>query len=83
MTKGFDSSCIMPSFLGALSVWLVIEGTIIIIVPLVTSFQLDVLSLLAPIVDPATCFSVADDVTQVFCHPDHAFGRAPPVEGDC
>jgi hypothetical protein len=58
--KGFDSSYITTSFRGALSVRLVIEGTIEIIVPLIVSFLLNALSLLAPVFDPS-----ADDVMQV------------------
>jgi hypothetical protein len=41
------------------------EGTIIVIVPLITSFLLNALMLLAPIVNPVTCISAADDVAQV------------------
>jgi hypothetical protein len=52
MGKGFNSSWVAPSFRGALSVRLVIEGTIIVIVPLIMSFLLNVLMLLAPVVNP-------------------------------
>jgi hypothetical protein len=52
MGKDFNSSWVAPSFRGVLSVRLVIEGTIIVIVPLITSFLLNVLMLLAPVVNP-------------------------------
>jgi hypothetical protein len=55
----------VPSFRGALSVRLVIEGTIIVIVPLISSFLLNALTLLVPVVNPVTCISTADDVTQI------------------
>jgi hypothetical protein len=42
---------------------LVIEGTIIVIVPLITSFLLNALMLLAPVVNLIACISVVDD-----CH---------------
>jgi hypothetical protein len=48
---------------------LVIVGTIVVIVPLLTSFALDVVSLLAPIFDLAACISIAYDITQVFFVP--------------
>jgi hypothetical protein len=54
-----------PSFRGVLSLRLVIEGTIIIIVPLVTSFLFGAVSFLALIFDPARGISTADDVMQV------------------
>jgi hypothetical protein len=57
--KGFDSSWV------ALSVRLVIERIIIIIVPLITSFQIKALLLLVLVIDPAMCISVTDDVAQV------------------
>jgi hypothetical protein len=60
--KGFDSSCIMPSFEGALSLRLVLEGTIITIVSLIALFLLNALSLLAPVFYPAMCISAVDDV---------------------
>jgi hypothetical protein len=44
---------------------LVIEATIIIIVPIITSFQHNALSLLAPVVDPTACISATDEVVQV------------------
>jgi hypothetical protein len=50
---------------GALSVRLVIEGTIIVIVPLITSFLLNALTLLAPVVNPIVCISTTDDVAQI------------------
>jgi hypothetical protein len=43
----------------------VIEGTIIIVVPLIMSFLLNALTLLVSVVDPAMCISAVDDVTQV------------------
>jgi hypothetical protein len=65
MGKSFDSSWIMPSFRGVLSVRLVIVRTIIIIVPLVVSFLLHALLLLASIFDPAMRICAVDDVAQV------------------
>jgi hypothetical protein len=65
MGKGFNSSWIVPSFGGALSMRLVIEGTIIIIVPLVTSFLLDALTLLVLVVNPVVCIYVTDDIAHV------------------
>jgi hypothetical protein len=44
---------------------LVIEGTIIVIVPLITSLLLNALMLLAPDVNPIACISATDDVTQI------------------
>jgi hypothetical protein len=55
----------VPSFRGALSVRLVIEGTTIVIVPLITSFLLNTLTLLAPDVNWVTCIFVVDDVAQI------------------
>jgi hypothetical protein len=63
--KSFDSSFIVRSFRRALSERLVVEGTIIIIIPLVVSFMFNALSLLAPIFNLVVCISVANDVTQV------------------
>jgi hypothetical protein len=69
MGKSFDSSWVVPSFRGALSVRLVIEGTIIVIVPLITSFLLNMFMLLAPIVNPVVCIITMDDVTQILVIP--------------
>jgi hypothetical protein len=69
MGKGFDSSHIMPSFKRTLLVRLVIEGMIIIIAPLVVPLLLDVLWILAPVFDPATCIFAADDIVQVLIIP--------------
>jgi hypothetical protein len=55
----------VPSFRGALSVRLVVEGTIIVIVPLITSFMLNALTLLALVVNLVTCISATDDIVQV------------------
>jgi hypothetical protein len=63
--KGLDSLWVVPDIQGALSVRLVIGRTIIIIVPLIMSLLLIALRLLAPVIDPATCISTADDVAQV------------------
>jgi hypothetical protein len=63
--KGFNTFCITPSFWGALLVRLVIEGTIIIVVHLITLLLINVLLILAPIFDPAACISVVDDITHV------------------
>jgi hypothetical protein len=63
--KGFDSSWVASSFRGTISVRLVIEGTIVVIVPLITLLLLNALTPLAPVVNHAMCISTADDVTQV------------------
>jgi hypothetical protein len=65
MGKSFDSSFIASIFGGTLSVRLVIEGTIIIIVPFVASFLFDVTSLLAPFFNSDVCISAVNNVTQV------------------
>jgi hypothetical protein len=59
----------MPSLEGALSVRLVIEGTIVIIVPFIASFLLDAFSLLEAVFDSITCISVADNIMQVLVIP--------------
>jgi hypothetical protein len=48
-----------------LSIRLVVEGIIIVIVPLITSFLLNALMLLAPVVNPVISISAADDIAQV------------------
>jgi hypothetical protein len=65
VVKGLDSSWVAPSFRRVLLVRLVIEGTIIVIVPIIMSLLLDALKLLALVVNPATCISTVDDVAQV------------------
>jgi hypothetical protein len=65
MGESFDSSWVAPSFRGVLSVRLVVEGTIIVIVPLITSFLINALTLLTAVVNPVTCISTADDVVQI------------------
>jgi hypothetical protein len=64
MGKGFDS-WIVSSFRRALSVRLIIIGTIVIIVPLIMSLLLKALTLLALVFDPTACISAADDVVQI------------------
>jgi hypothetical protein len=64
MEKCFDSS-IAPSFKGALSVRLVVEGVIIIMIPLVVLFLFGTVSFLVPVFDPATGISIADHIAQV------------------
>jgi hypothetical protein len=49
---------------------LVVEGTIIFIVPLIAPLLLNALSLLAPVFDPAACISAMDDVAQVSVIPN-------------
>jgi hypothetical protein len=44
---------------------LVIEGTIIVIVSLITSFLVNALMLLALVVNPIVCISAADDVAEI------------------
>jgi hypothetical protein len=65
MGKGFDPSFLTPSFRGALSVRLVIEGAIIIIVHLIVSFLFNTVSFLVATFDPDAGISVPDDVAQV------------------
>jgi hypothetical protein len=65
MGKGFDSSCITPSFREAFSVRLVGERTIVILVPFIASLLLNALSLLASVFYPSVCISAADDIVQV------------------
>jgi hypothetical protein len=67
--KDFDSSFIAPSFRGALSMRLVVEGAIIIIVPLIVSFLFGMVSFLASAFDLVMGISVADDVVQVMVIP--------------
>jgi hypothetical protein len=55
----------VPSFRGALAVGLVIEGTIIVMVPLITLFLLNTLMLLGPVVNQVACISSTDDVAQI------------------
>jgi hypothetical protein len=55
----------MPSFRGTLSVRLILEGTIIIVAPLVIPLLLDALWILALVFDLATCIFAADDIVQV------------------
>jgi hypothetical protein len=61
--RGFDSSWIASAFGRALSVRLIIIGTIVVIVPLVTLLLFKALALLAPIFDPVACIFAVDDVT--------------------
>jgi hypothetical protein len=65
MGKSFGSSYVAPSFRGMLSVRLVIKGTIVVIVSLITPLLLDALTLQAPVVNLAMCISAVDDVAQV------------------
>jgi hypothetical protein len=65
MGKDFDSSWVASSFGGAFLVRLVIEGTIIVIIPHIMPFLLSVLMLLALVVNPVACISVTDDIMQV------------------
>jgi hypothetical protein len=55
----------VPSLERALSVRLVVIGTIIIIVPLFMLLLFKALTLLTPIFDPATCIFAMDNVMQV------------------
>jgi hypothetical protein len=62
MGKSFESSWVVPSIRRVL---LVIEGTIIVIVPLIMSFLLTTLTLLMPVVNLVVCISTAYDITQI------------------
>jgi hypothetical protein len=44
---------------------LLVERTIIVIVPLITSFLINAVRLLASVVNPVACISAANDVTQI------------------
>jgi uncharacterized metal-binding protein len=59
----------VPSFRGVLSVRLVIEGTIIVIVLLISSFLLNVFTLLAPVFNLVMCISAVNDVMQILVIP--------------
>jgi hypothetical protein len=61
MGNSFDSPCIAPSFGRTLSVRFIIIGTIVVIVPFFTLLLLKVLTLLAPVFNPAVCISTVDD----------------------
>jgi hypothetical protein len=63
--KSFDSSWVIPSFREALLVRLVIVGTVVIIVPIITLFLFNALLLSAPILNPVACISTVDDIAQV------------------
>jgi hypothetical protein len=65
MGKSFESSWVAPSFRRALLVRLVIDGTMTVIVPLMTPLLLNVLTLLTPVVNPVVCISAVDDVMQI------------------
>jgi hypothetical protein len=65
MGKSFDSSWVAPSFGRALSVRLVIEGTIIVTIPLITPFLLNMLMLRTSVVNLVVCIFIVDDVTQI------------------
>jgi hypothetical protein len=76
--KGLDSSCIVPSLRIMLSVRLVIIGTIVVILPLLTSLLFKALTLLTLVFDPAACVFGADNVSQVLIilvSPSVAFHR--------
>jgi hypothetical protein len=63
---------------------LVIERTIIVIVPLITSFLLNVLMLLVPAVNSIACISAADEVAQISIipiPPSAAFLRWSEIDG--
>jgi hypothetical protein len=64
--ESFDPAFIVPSFQRMVSVRLIVERTIIVIVPLFALFVLDAVLLLALIFNPIACVSVADNVAQVF-----------------
>jgi hypothetical protein len=65
MGKSFDSSWVVPSFKKALLVRLVVEGSIVVIVCLITSFLLNMLMLLTSAVNLIVCSSAAYDVMQI------------------
>jgi hypothetical protein len=55
--------------MGVFSLRLIVEGTIIIIVPLIASFLFHAVSLLALVFYLAACISITDDITQVLVIP--------------
>jgi hypothetical protein len=63
--ESLDPSFIVSSFWGTLSVRLVVERTIIIIVPLIVSFLFHSVALLMTVFYPATCISFAENVAHV------------------
>jgi hypothetical protein len=63
--ESFDPTFIASSFLGMVSVRLILEMTIIVIVPLFASFVLDEVTLLAPVFNPVVSISIVDNVVQV------------------
>jgi hypothetical protein len=46
-------------------VWLVVIGTIVVVVPFFTLLLFKALMLLTPVFDPITCISTADDIMQI------------------
>jgi hypothetical protein len=62
MRKGLDPPFIAPSNRRTALVRLIIVGAIIIIVPLIAAFTLNVISLLVAVLDPAACISIANDI---------------------
>jgi hypothetical protein len=62
MRKGLDPPFIAPSNWRTTLVRLIIVGAIIIIVPLIAAFTLNVISLLVAVLDPAACISIANDI---------------------
>jgi hypothetical protein len=63
--ESFDPALIASSFQGTVSVRLIIEETIIVIVPFTVSFALDAVSLLAPVFNLVVCIFVTNNVAQV------------------
>jgi hypothetical protein len=55
----------VPSIRGTLSVRLVVERIIVVVVPFIMALLLDVLMLLAPVINPTMCISDVDDIMQI------------------
>jgi hypothetical protein len=65
----FDPAFIRSSFQGMVPVRLIVEGTIIIIVPFIASLSFNATSFLAPVFNQVGCISIVDDIAQVLVVP--------------
>jgi hypothetical protein len=61
-----NSPFIVSSSRRTVSMGFVVVGAIVIIVPFIASFALDVISFLALVLDPVVCISVVDNIMQIF-----------------
>jgi hypothetical protein len=65
MGESFDPTFIASSFWGMMLMRLIVEGTVIVIVPLLVLFMLDVALHLAPVYNLVACISIVYNITQV------------------